>query len=136
MGPGRDRGDQRERGTGDAQPHRPLDGVAQPARDASEQEPSARRRAVRQRLAACLGVEAGHPTEHVELEWAREPWSRGCPVGLALTGTWSEVGPALRRPAGRVHFAGTETATAHPGFIEGALQAGERAAEEVEAASA
>jgi monoamine oxidase len=41
----------------------------------------------------------------------------------------------LRAPHGRVHFAGTETAVHHLGYLEGAIEAGERAAEELIAAS-
>ncbi|HYV59226.1 MAG TPA: FAD-dependent oxidoreductase, partial [Acidimicrobiia bacterium] len=36
-----------------------------------------------------------------------------------------------RTPAGRVHWAGTETATASHGTIDGAIRSGERAAAEV-----
>lgn len=39
----------------------------------------------------------------------------------------------LRQPIGRIYFAGTETATEWSGYMEGAIQAGERAAREVEA---
>ena len=45
----------------------------------------------------------------------------------ALTST----GTTLREPVGRVHFAGTETATQWTGYLEGALESGERAAREV-----
>jgi len=45
-------------------------------------------------------------------------------------------GEALRAPVGRIHWAGTETATRWNGYIEGALQSGERAAAEVLAALA
>jgi monoamine oxidase len=37
----------------------------------------------------------------------------------------------LRAPQGRVHFAGTETAARWPGYLDGAIEAGERAAAEV-----
>jgi len=37
----------------------------------------------------------------------------------------------LREPVGRLYFAGTETATEWSGYMEGAVQAGERAAREV-----
>ena len=40
-------------------------------------------------------------------------------------------GPALREPIGPLHWAGTETATKWNGYIDGALQSGERAAREV-----
>jgi len=41
------------------------------------------------------------------------------------------VGRAIRRPEGRVHFAGTETAAVWTGYVEGAVRSGERAADEV-----
>ncbi len=48
-----------------------------------------------------------------------------------MTGTMSERGDGLREPFGRVHWAGTETAFEHHGFMEGALEAAERAVREV-----
>ena len=45
----------------------------------------------------------------------------------ALTST----GATLRQPDGRIHFAGTETAVEWTGYLEGALESGERAAREV-----
>ena len=40
----------------------------------------------------------------------------------------TRVGSALREPVGRIHFAGTETATRWMGYFDGAVEAGERAA--------
>jgi hypothetical protein len=40
-------------------------------------------------------------------------------------------GRVLRTPVGRLHFAGTELATRWAGYMEGAIQSGERAAHEV-----
>ena len=40
-------------------------------------------------------------------------------------------GRALREPVGRLHWAGTETATYWNGYMDGAVSAGERAAREV-----
>jgi len=37
----------------------------------------------------------------------------------------------LRAPVGRIHWAGTETATVWNGYMEGAVQSGERAVAEV-----
>jgi hypothetical protein len=42
-----------------------------------------------------------------------------------------DYGPAIRRPVGRIHWAGTETATFWNGYMDGAVRSGERAAEEV-----
>jgi monoamine oxidase len=38
---------------------------------------------------------------------------------------------AVRDPAGQLHWAGSETATVWPSFIDGAIRLGERAAAEV-----
>lgn len=38
----------------------------------------------------------------------------------------------IRQPVDRIYFAGTETATQWSGYMEGAVQAGERAAREVQ----
>lgn len=37
----------------------------------------------------------------------------------------------IRKPIGNIYFAGTETATKWPGYMDGAVEAGERAAREV-----
>lgn len=48
-------------------------------------------------------------------------------------GVWSDYGSALRAPVGRLHWAGTETAEVFPGYMDGAVRSGERAAVEVRA---
>ena len=51
------------------------------------------------------------------------------PPGLA-----TRCGDAIRKPVGRLHFAGSETAQRCVGYIEGGLEAGLRVAQEVMAA--
>ncbi len=46
-------------------------------------------------------------------------------------GVWTDFGPALREPVGRVHWAGTETSEVFNGYMDGAVRSGERAAVEV-----
>lgn len=92
-----------------------------------------RRAAVLACFEKLFGPDAGHPVDYAEQEWAAEEWSGGGPTSNFGPGGWSECGPALREPVGRVHWAGTETATVWSGYMEGALQAGERAAAEVAA---
>ena len=41
------------------------------------------------------------------------------------------IGPALRRPADLLHWAGTETATEWSGYMDGVVQSGRRAAAEI-----
>ena len=44
---------------------------------------------------------------------------------------WTRFGKALVEPQGRIYFAGTETSTAWPGYFNGAIESGQRAAREV-----
>jgi monoamine oxidase len=83
-------------------------------------------------LARAFGAEAARPSLYVEQDWSAERWSRGCPVSSPGAGALAAAGAdALRGPVGRIHWAGTETARQWPGYLEGALEAGERAADEV-----
>ena len=43
-------------------------------------------------------------------------------------GVLTQFGYTLRQPVGRIHWAGTETATERHGTIDGAIRSGERAA--------
>jgi monoamine oxidase len=90
-----------------------------------------RQAAVREALAAMFGHGAGDWKAYAECDWTAEPYSRGGPVGLMGPGTMGRYGHVLRRPEGRVHWAGTDTATIWNGYMDGAIQAGERAADEV-----
>jgi monoamine oxidase len=90
-----------------------------------------RRDAVLGCFAHLFGRRAEQPLDYVEQEWSAEEWSGGGPTSNFGPGGWTECGPALREPLGRVHWAGTETATVWSGYMEGALQAGERAAAEL-----
>jgi monoamine oxidase len=73
------------------------------------------------------------PTSVVVMDWTREQWTRGCPVAIAAPGTISEYGPHMAKPIGRIHWAGTETATYWHGYMDGAVRSGYRAADEVKA---
>ena len=94
-------------------------------------ELGARQAAVRETLSTMFGQQAGSWTAYAECDWTAEPYSRGGPVGLMGPGTLGRYGHVLRRPEGLVHWAGTDTATVWNGYMDGAIQAGERAADEV-----
>ncbi len=102
------------------------------ARAWSGRPPEERRAAVLESLARFFGPEAARPTAYVDRDWPADPWSRGCYVGYMPPGVLTSVGAALRAPCGRLHFAGTETATRWNGYFDGAVEAGERAAAEVD----
>ncbi|WP_346139473.1 flavin monoamine oxidase family protein [Saccharopolyspora erythraea] len=83
----------------------------------------------RRQLARLFGPEAGDPLELHVHDWSAEPFTR--PPGRDAGAGHHLFGhPAYRQPAldGRLHWAGTETATHHAGHIEGALRAAARAA--------
>ena len=90
-----------------------------------------RREAVVSTFARVFGEKAKSPSAYVEKDWSAEPWSRGCYAGVLGPGAWTSYGRSLRPPIGRVHWAGTETATRWMGYFDGAIQAGRRAAQEV-----
>lgn len=93
--------------------------------------PEERQRRVVEHLVRLFGPDAADPVGYLDQDWSREAWSGGCYVGLAKPGVLAEVGTALRQPTGRIHFAGTETAQRWCGYFDGALEAGQRAADEV-----
>ena len=94
-----------------------------------------RREAVLANLGRMFGPRAGRPDLYLDKNWADEEWSRGCYEGYTPPGVLTAFGPALREPIGPLHWAGTETATRWNGYIDGALQSGERAAREALAAA-
>uniref|UniRef100_A0A3B4AFI3 Amine oxidase n=1 Tax=Periophthalmus magnuspinnatus TaxID=409849 RepID=A0A3B4AFI3_9GOBI len=71
--------------------------------------------------------EALHPVHYEEKNWCEEEYSGGCYTAYFPPGILT----VLREPCGRLYFAGTETATAWSGYMEGAVEAGERAAREI-----
>jgi monoamine oxidase len=66
------------------------------------------------------------------IRWAQEPWSRGA-FAVFRPGQMTSIMPVIAQPEGRVHFAGEHTSS-WMGWMEGALESGERAAREVLAA--
>lgn len=97
----------------------------------SESGPDSRRRAVSKQLVEFFGPAAAHPREYIDKDWCRDDWTHGCYVGLMPPGVMSSIGSVIRQPCGHVHWAGTETASQWNGYMEGALQSAERAAQEV-----
>jgi monoamine oxidase len=109
---------------------------ADDARQASRLDPAQRREAVLSCLAGYFGEQARHPLAYHEKSWMDDEWSRGCYTAVMSPGTWVSFGPALRQPVGRIHWAGTETATVWSGYLDGALRSGDDAAAAILAATA
>nr|XP_008105637.1 PREDICTED: amine oxidase [flavin-containing] A [Anolis carolinensis] len=91
-----------------------------------------RKKRICELYAKVLGSEeALHPVHYEEKNWGAEQYSGGCYTAYFPPGIMSQYGRIIRQPAGRIYFAGTETATQWSGYMEGAVQAGERAAREI-----
>jgi monoamine oxidase len=78
-----------------------------------------------------LGPRAASPIDILEQNWAEEQWTRGCSCGHFPTGVLTQYGRHLREPVGRLHWAGTETATTSYGAMDGAVRSGERVTDEI-----
>jgi monoamine oxidase len=101
------------------------------ARRLNRMQPAERREAVIDSLVEYFGPQAKSPVDYVELDWSEEEWTRGCYGAHFPTGVWTQYGPALRASIGHIHWAGAETATVWSGYMDGAVQSGERAAAEI-----
>jgi monoamine oxidase len=62
--------------------------------------------------------------------WPADPWAGGA-TSLHAPGQLTTICVGIERPEGRVHFAGEHTSR-WPGWMQGALQSGLRAAKEVQ----
>src|SRR4051794_30538982 len=82
-------------------------------------------------FAQYYGDEAKNVTGFIEKRWDNDVWHRGCPVCVPGPGVLLDFGSAIRKPVGRIHWAGTETSTYWNGYMDGAVRSGERAAAEV-----
>jgi monoamine oxidase len=85
------------------------------------------------RRASSFAFPDGRPRAATAVDWTAEPYARGSYL-IFGPGQLTSWGRLLAEPQGRLHFAGAE-ASDLPSFMEGAVRAGERAADEVSAAA-
>ncbi|XP_040278099.1 amine oxidase [flavin-containing] B-like [Bufo bufo] len=91
-----------------------------------------RKRRISEYYAKAMGTDkALHPVHYEEKNWSEEQYSGGCHAAYFPPGIMTQYGSVIRQPCGKLYFAGTETATQWSGYMDGAVQAGERAAREV-----
>jgi monoamine oxidase len=75
---------------------------------------------------------SSHRVAATSHSWQHDPWSRGA-YAAPTAAQDAALGDRLGRAEGRIHFAG-EHASAHRGWVQGALASGIRAAREIHAA--
>ncbi|MDV3125834.1 FAD-dependent oxidoreductase [Mycobacterium sp. 21AC1] len=91
-----------------------------------------RRAEVLSTLQKLFGPRAGDPDQYTEKIWTEDPWAFGGYAANPAPGVWFEHGATgWRNPCGRIHWAGTETASVWNGYIDGAISSGQRAADEI-----
>lgn len=90
-----------------------------------------RKKLILEKLVHYFGNEAAQPLQYIDKCWTEEEWTRGCYVGLMAPNTMTQFGKSLRTNFQHIHFAGTETAIKWNGYLDGAIESGYRAADEV-----
>ena len=101
------------------------------ARELARMSDADRHSAILKIFATRFGPKATKPIEILDMNWVGEEWTRGCSMARMGPGVITNFFHEIRRPFGRVHWAGTETATTSHGAIDGAVRSGERAAAEI-----
>lgn len=101
------------------------------ARTVGQLPQAERRAAMTAELVRHYGARAAHPEFYVDGEWSDRQWTRGCYNANHGPHVWTTYGRALSAPIGVIHWASTDTATYWSAYMEGAVDAGERAAQEV-----
>ena len=94
------------------------------------QAPKARRQALVQQLVHCFGEAAAEPTGVVTADWRHDAATTPPAGPKSGQHTPPTPSPRLQQPHwdGQLQFAAAETAADHPGYLDGAIQAGRRAA--------
>ncbi len=90
-----------------------------------------RRAALTAELVRHFGEKAARPQHYIDGEWGSRQWTRGCYNANCGPLVWTTYGAALAESIGPIHWASTDTATHWSAYMEGAVEAGERAAREV-----
>jgi monoamine oxidase len=101
------------------------------ARRLARESLDVRRQTVIDSLVSYFGPRAANADLYLERDWQQEKWTGGCYGTLFGPNVWTRYGHALRAPIGPIHWAGTETATAWAGYMDGAIRSGGDAARAV-----
>ena len=97
-----------------------------------DQSPEYRQTEIIKCLVRYFGDEANDFIDFYEKIWNNEKYIGGAPtLNVSAGGVMEDYVRATREPFLNVHFCGTESATVWQGYMDGAIESGERAANEV-----
>lgn len=102
-----------------------------PARQLDALDSSVRHDLLLSRLIPLLRHRVSQPVDWHEKAWHLDEFCGGGYLEYGIVGTSDVLLPMPHKPIQNLHWAGTETAQEHPGYLEGAIQSGERAAYEI-----
>ncbi len=89
---------------------------------------AARRAAALQSFARYFGRRALDPIGYVDMMWATEPYTRGAYGSFSPPGVLTSLEDPLAHAVGGLHYASADASPLWPGYMEGAIRSGERAA--------
>jgi monoamine oxidase len=89
-----------------------------------------RRAAVLECLVRYFGSKAQNPSAYYEVLWATAPYTRGAYGSYNPPGVITSFGPATVEPIGSLHLAGADWSPQWPGYMDGAIRSGRKAAAE------
>ena len=105
--------------------------VGDAGRELGQLQPADREREILSSLDRLFGPDSTEPEAIAVKDWGAEEWTGGGYAAHFPVGGWTSYGAAFREPCGRIHWAGTETASEWHGYMEGAIRSGDRAAREM-----
>lgn len=86
---------------------------------------------IRGQLAEAFGPEGGAPRDIHIRDWVNDPWSDGAYSDVVTDLNAPDTEDVLREGLPSMHLASSELALSYPGYIEGAIIAGKRVAQEI-----
>jgi len=105
--------------------------VAAPSVAWSNKPARERHAEVLEQIDRIYGQKCEEPSEIIESHWKSQEWSHGAPCPVIPASKLEIIHRDAWKPEGNLHFVGTETSTVWTGYMEGALAAGTRGADEV-----
>src|SRR5436305_2041312 len=95
-----------------------------------------RRRTAVEGFTRLLGPPATETIDYLDFSWGEQPWFLGAPVAHPEPGVLAEHGDLPLAPVGRLHWAAADLARVNNAYMDGAIESGERAADEIIARTA